>query len=165
MLDPTVILSDFPEPEDLVTGADDEMLKTCVIIDDFDLSRLTKTQQVNVSKLFRYLSSHNNISIMCSYQDFFSIPIIIRKCATQFLIYKPRNNDELTVISKRVGIKRDEMHNIFNREIKTKRDCLLIDLSCPEEFMIRKNIFTVLNIADYKTIKYAKQKYTEKDDD
>lgn len=165
MLDPTVILNDFPEPEDLVTGKDDEMLKTCVIIDDFDLSRLTKTQQVNVSKLFRYLSSHNNISIMTSYQDFFSIPTIIRKCATQFLIYKPRNQDELTVIAKRVGIKKDEMHNIFDREIKTKRDCLLIDLSCPDEFMIRKNIFTVLNIADYKTVKYAKQKYNEKDND
>lgn len=156
MLDPTVILNDFPAPEDLVTGGDDEMVKTCVIIDDFDLSKLTKTQQVNVSKLFRYLSSHNNISLFCSYQSFFSIPIIIRSCATQFLIYKPRNSDELSTIAKRVGIKKDMMHNIFDREIKKKQDCLLIDLTCPEEYFIRKNIFQPLNIEDYKTMKLSR---------
>lgn len=156
ILDPTIILSDFPEPEDLVTGSDDEMVKTAVIIDDFDLTKLTKQQQINVSKLFRYLSSHNNISIMTSYQDFFSIPTIIRKCATHFLIYKPRNQDELTVVAKRVGLKKDVIHNIFDREIKHKKDCLLIDLTCPDEFALRKNIFNVLNLDDYKTMKLAR---------
>ena len=156
MLDPTVILSDFPAPEDLVTGADDEMVKTAVIIDDFDLTKLTKTQMANVSKLFRYLSSHNNISVFCSYQDFYSIPVIIRKCATHFLIYKPRNADELTTIGKRIGLKKDVIHNIFDREIKKKQDCLLIDLTCPDEFFIRRNIFQPLNVDDYKTMKLTR---------
>jgi len=73
----------------------------------------------------------------------FSIPIIIRKCEIYFLIYKPRNSDEITVIAKRVGLKKDEMQNVFNREINAKHELLLIDLACPPEFMIRKNIFTV----------------------
>jgi len=143
-------------PEDLVTGPEDSMVKTAVIIDDFELTKLTKTQQVNVSTLFRYLSSHNNISMFTSFQDFFSIPIIIRKCATHFLIYKPRNADELSAIAKRVGLKKDVIHNIFDREIKKKQDCLLIDLTCPDEFALRKNNFNVLNIEDYKTVKLAR---------
>ena len=48
------------------------------------------------------------------------------------------------------------MHNIFDREIKKKQDCLLIDLTCPEEYFIRKNIFQPLNIDDYKTVKLVK---------
>ena len=157
ILDPTIILNDFPQPEDLVYGPDDEMLKTAIIIDDIDLSKLTKVQQLNISKLFRYLSSHSNISVFCSYQSFFSIPILIRNCCSHFLVYKPRNLDELHTISRRVGIEKNTFNNIFEREITGRRDCLLIDLSCPIELMLRKNIFQVLNINDYKKIKYSKK--------
>ena len=60
-LDPTLIITDIPSPEDIVLSKED-MKKTAVIIDDFEMSRLNKVQVSNLSKLFRYLSSHNNIS-------------------------------------------------------------------------------------------------------
>ena len=63
-LDPTLIITDIPSPEDIVLSKED-MKKTAVIIDDFEMSRLNKVQVSNLSKLFRYLSSHNNISIFC----------------------------------------------------------------------------------------------------
>jgi hypothetical protein len=142
------------------------MKKTAIIIDDFEMSRLNKVQIANLSKLFRYLSSHNNISIFCGYQDFFSVPIIIRKCCTHFIIWRTRNSDELTIISKRVGISKEIMHEIFRREMKSRRDSLMIDLVSPDNLFLRKNIFEVLDIDNYKPLKLAKRKtkYQEEDE-
>ena len=133
------------------------MKKTAVIIDDFEMSRLNKVQISNLSKLFRYLSSHNNISIFCGYQSFFDVPTIVRKCATHFLIWRTRNTDELTIIAKRVGLPKEVMHEIFKREMKDRRDSLMIDLVSPDQFFIRKNIFEVLDIENYKPLKLAKR--------
>ena len=142
------------------------MKKTAVIIDDFEMSRLNKVQISNLSKLFRYLSSHNNISIFCGYQSFFDVPTIARKCATHFLIWRTRNSDELTIIAKRVGLPKEVMHEIFKREMKDRRDSLMIDLVSPDQFFIRKNIFEPLNIDNYKPLKLAKKKskYQEEDE-
>ena len=165
-LDPTLIITDIPSPEDIVLSKED-MKKTAVIIDDFEMSRLNKVQVSNLSKLFRYLSSHNNISIFCGYQDFHSVPIIVRKCATHFLIWRTRNIDELTLIAKKVGLSKEIMHEIFRREIKERRDSIMIDLVSPDNLFIRKNIFEILNIENYKPLKLSKKKskYQEEEDE
>ena len=135
VLDPTLVITDIPSPEDIVLSKD-EMKKTAVIIDDFEMSRLNKVQIANLSKLFRYLSSHNNISIFCGYQDFFSVPIIIRKCATHFLIWRTRNSDELTIISKRVGVSKEIMHEIFRREMKS-RNAKVLKTTLAKEALVK----------------------------
>ena len=152
-----MIITDIPEPQDIVLSKED-MKKTAIIIDDFEMSRLNKVHIANLSKLFRYLSSHNNISIFCGYQDFFSVPIIIRKCCTHFLIWRTRNSDELTIISKRVGISKEIMHEIFRREMKSRRDSLMIDLVSPDNLFIRKNLFEILDIENYKPLKLSKKR-------
>jgi len=159
-----VIITDIPSPEDIVLSKED-MKKTAVIIDDFEMSRLNKVQISNLSKLFRYLSSHNNISIFCGYQDFHSVPIIVRKCATHFLIWRTRNIDELTLIAKKVGLSKEIMHEIFRREIKDRRDSIMIDLVSPDNLFIRKNIFEILNIENYKPLKLAKRKTKDQDEE
>ena len=65
---PKLILNDIPEAESMVNENNG---KTLMIIDDWDMDRLNKNQTQNLSKLFRYISSHHNISIMMSYQSFF----------------------------------------------------------------------------------------------
>ena len=163
-LDPTLIITDIPSPEDIVLSKED-MKKTAVIIDDFEMSRLYKAQVSNLSKLFRYLSSHNNISIFCGYQDFHSVPIIVRKCASHYLIWRTRNSDELTLIAKKVGVSKEIMHEIFRREIKDRRDSLMIDLVSPDHLFLRKNIFEVLDIENYKPLKLSKRKTKDHDED
>ncbi len=137
------------------------MKKTAVIINDFEMSRFNKVQVSNLSKLFRYLSSHNNISIFCGYQSFFDVPTIVRKCCTHFLIWRTRNSDELTLIAKRVSLSKEIMHEIVRREMKDRRDSLMIDLVSPDPLFIRKTIFGVLNIENYKPLKLAKIKTQE----
>jgi hypothetical protein len=163
-LDPTLIITDIPSPEDIVLSKED-MKKTAIIIDDFEMSRLNKIQVANLSKLFRYLSSHNNISIFCGYQDFHSVPIIIRKCATHFIIWRTRNSDEMTLIAKKVGMSKEIIHEIFRREMKSRRDSLLIDLVSPDNLFLRKNIFDILDIDEYKPLKLAKTNKEKKGND
>jgi GTPase SAR1 family protein len=113
ILDPTIILNDIPDIEGLVN---DKLGKTLIIIDDFDLTKISKIQQRNISLLFRYISSHHNISVMLSYQSFFDIPTIIRKCSNYFILYKTNNKDEISLIAKRVGY--DKKRFCFLRILK-----------------------------------------------
>ena len=83
-LDPTLIITDIPAPEDIVLSKED-MKKTAIIIDDFEMSRLNKVQIANLSKLFRYLSSHNNISIFLWVSRFSFCPHYRKEVCDSFL--------------------------------------------------------------------------------
>lgn len=143
MLDPTLILTDIPDVETLVS---EELGKTLIIIDDFDLSKLDDHQKRNLSMLFRYVSSHHNISVMLSYQSFFDIPTIIRKVCNYFFIWKTNNSDELTIIAKRVGYNKKTFQEIFKKYILNKFDFLVVDQAIDSEFELRKNLYEVIKL-------------------
>ena len=50
------------------------------------------------------------------------------------------------------------MHEIFRREMKSRRDSLLIDLVSPDNLFLRKNLFEILDIENYKPLKLANKK-------
>ena len=85
ILDATITLFDIPEIETIVS---EDNGKTLIIIDDWDMSKLDNHQKRNLGMLFRYVSSHHNISVLLSYQSFFDIPTIIRKTCNYFFIWK-----------------------------------------------------------------------------
>ena len=143
ILDPTITLFDIPDVESLVV---EELGKTLIIIDDFDLTKLDTIQKRNLSMLFRYISSHHDISVMLSYQSFFDIPTIIRKTCNYFFIWKTNNLDELTIIAKRTGYNKKTFQTIFSKYIKDKFDLLVIDQCIDPEYEIRKNLYEVIKL-------------------
>ena len=143
ILDPTITLFDIPEIESIVS---EDNGKTLIIIDDFDMSKLDTNQKRNLSMLFRYISSHHNISVMLSYQSFFDIPTIIRKTCNYFFIWKTNNVDELGTIAKRTGYNKKIFQSIFNKYIKDKHDFLVIDQQIDPEFELRKNLYEVIKL-------------------
>lgn len=148
-LDPTIILNDIPDVESIICPDNG---KTLIIIDDFELSKLNKIQLKNINMLFRYVSSHHNISVMLSYQSFFDIPAIMRKTCNYFILYKTNNIDEMSIIAKRVGFTKKPFIKLFRENITDKHDFLLIDMQCPEQYQIRKNFYEVLNYDEYDDI-------------
>jgi hypothetical protein len=76
------------------------------------------------------------------YQSFFDVLSIIRKCANIFIIYRPNNSDELVTIGRRVGLKKEEILEIFNTLLTEKRDTLTIDMTENSPAPLRKNLFT-----------------------
>ena len=140
ILDPTIILNDIPNVDNIVNP---RLGKTLIIIDDFDLVKLNKTQQQNISQLFRFISSHCNISIFLSYQSFFDIP---RKCANYFILFKTNNKLEIRLIASRIGYDKHLFVDMFEKNIINKHDFLIVDSNCDDKFMFRKNLYEVLNM-------------------
>ena len=142
-IDPTMIVNDIPDIESIV---DEDHKKTLIIFDDFELTKLNSLQQQRINILFRYGSSHMGISVMLSYQSFFSIPSIIRKCCNYFYIWRTQNIDEINIISKRCGFNKKVFQKLFKKYIIDKHDFLLIDTVRDD---IRKNIYEIIPKEEY----------------
>lgn len=139
--DPTMILNDIPDPCDLI----ENKVKSLIIIDDFEFSGVPKQTISNLSSLFRFVSSHHNFSVMCSYQSFFDVPPIVRKCSNVFVIYRPNNDDELATIGRRTQLKKHEIFGIFESLLTGMRDTLTIDMIIGSPAPLRKNLFEIID--------------------
>ena len=140
--DPYLISDEIPD----MSIFDDNKIKTLIVIDDYDFSGVSKAELKQISKLFRYYSSHKNISIICSYQSFFHIPKIIRKCCNIFTIFKPNSRQELTMISNRVGVDEEKLKNYFKKGgvASGRYDSITIDHTIDSRAFIRKNLYEIL---------------------
>ena len=135
-IEPTSVMSKIPDMELF-----DEKLKTLLIFDDFELCGLSKADKAKLSTLFRYVSSHRNVSIMMGYQSFFDVPTICRKTSTCFLVYVPLNSLELSTTANRVGLEAAEMRYIYKHICNGTYDSLFIDHTVGTPARLRKNIY------------------------
>lgn len=114
--------------------------KTLVVIDDLDLKGLNKAHKKNLDRLFGYVSTHKNISVICCQQDPYSIPPIVRRCSNVFVLWKGVDLDSFNSLAKKVGMKKDEFKSIFNK-FKDLRDSLWIDTTNNSPYPLRCNGF------------------------
>ena len=135
-LDVTMMMDEFPTIDFW-----DGKVKTLCIIDDVEFSNLSKDQSARLNKLLRYGSSHKNVSIYISNQNFFELPSLVRKLCNVFILWKPRSTMELKLIANRVGMKPAELEGIFENICNEFRDSLTIDLHYKSPAKLRKNIF------------------------
>lgn len=140
-MEPTMMMEEFP-PIDFWDGA----VKTCVIIDDVEFSSLSKEQTARMNKLFRYGSSHKNITVYVSHQSFFDLPVLIRKLCTTYILWKPRSVVELKTIANRVGYTAKALDWIFENVCNKHRDSLTIDHHHNTPAILRKNLWTSVEL-------------------
>jgi hypothetical protein len=138
--EPTEILDHMPD----ISLFEDGSQKMLVIIDDYEFERCSKDELRKLTTLFRMISSHKNVSIMCSYQSFFHCPSIARKTANVFILYKPTSDGELHTIANRVGIKYDVLYNLFRKHCTEYHDHIMLDMTPNSPYPIRKNIYEVI---------------------
>jgi hypothetical protein len=144
--DPEIITDEIPD----MSIFDQNTVKTLIVIDDYDFTACSKADLKQLSKLFRYYSSHKNISVICNYQSFFHIPKIIRKCSNIFTIYKPNSKQELTMIANRTGINERKLKSYFKKGgIASGRfDCITVDHTIDSPAPLRKCLFEVIEDSD-----------------
>lgn len=140
-LEPTMMLDSFP-PVEFYDGK----VKTLVIVDDVEYSNLSREQLARLHKLARYVSSHKNVTLYFTHQSFFDLPILVRKMCNVFCIWKPRSTTELKLISNRIGLKPEEVENIFENTCNQYRDFLTVDLHINTPATYRKNLFEKIDI-------------------
>jgi len=141
------------EPDDIFTQippmelfTEDTKNKTLIIIDDFEMKKMNAETERQLTTLFRYVSSHCNVSIMCGYQSFFDASNLCRKCSNIFLVYKPNSRREMTDIENRVGLSKGTLKDLFNSVATSPYDSITIDLTVGSPAKIRKNIYSAIDI-------------------
>jgi len=140
-IEPTMMMDEFPPKEFW-----DSKVKTLCIIDDVEFTNLSKEQIARMNKLFRYVSSHKNVTIYVSHQNFFELPGLVRKMCNVFVIFKPRSSTELKLIANRIGLKPDMLTNIFETTCNQYRDSLCVDFNQNSPSIFRKNIFEKIKV-------------------
>ena len=120
-------------------------VKTLVVIDDFDLTSLSKEQRGNLDRLFGYVSTHKNISIILCAQNFTNVPTIARRCSNFFVIWKTNDLENMSNVGRKSGLKPETFKSIFYNDMHKHRDSLWIDLTDNTPYPLRKNGFEILN--------------------
>ena len=142
-IEPTTKRETLPDVDEF-----DGKKKVLILIDDWDTTKISKDEQKRLSKLFRYGSTHLNISIYMSYQSTFHVPTIARRCSNLWNIWRPSSDNELKMIGERCGLKPEDITAIFDNICTHFRDFLTVDLTTNSPAKLRKSIFTPIELAD-----------------
>jgi hypothetical protein len=120
-----------------------ERKKTLVVIDDIEISLLDKQQLINLKRLYGYVSSHYNVHPVLCYQEWYSIPIYLRKISNVIALWKTRSLRTLTGIGSQLGFDKEQFKAIIMMLQKT-HDFLLFDLTKDSPAPIRLNGYEVI---------------------
>jgi hypothetical protein len=137
-----IYLDDIPAPNEF-----DEEGKTLVILEDLNLKEMSKQQRMCLDRLVGYVSTHKNVSVCITQQDFYSAPPIARKLCNIILLGKIRDRDQLGTVARKAGIEADEFKEAM-KLLKDRHDTLCIDMTADSPYPLRKNLFEVLKRKD-----------------
>jgi len=140
---PTMVISDLPPPE--IFNPDK---KTLLVIDDWEAEGINTAQKRLLSTLFRYVSSHCNVSIYLSFQTFMDCPPIARKCATSFVLWDCPSRLERSLICNRVGLPKGTLDYLFKEIASGPYDNITVDRSVGTPAFLRKNLYEKIDEED-----------------
>lgn len=138
-LDDCELIGEIPEPTEF-----DGSLKTCLILDDIDLSGMSKQQKACLDRVFGYVSTHSNVSVCLTSQEAFRIPPIVRRCANYYCLWKICDIDSLNQIGRKCGFKKEDFQHIFDKYLIEPKDSFHIDLTDHSPYKLRINGYTML---------------------
>lgn len=133
------MLGEIPAPEEW-----EGINKTLVVIDDLELKTLKGDQKRNLDRLFGYVSTHKNISVMLTSQDPFNVPPIVRRCSNLWILWRCPDLDSMAVCARKTGMRANNFNTIFNRHLLDTKDSLWMDSTDKTPYPLRKNGFTLL---------------------
>jgi predicted AAA+ superfamily ATPase len=119
--------------------------KTLIILDDIEFSSLSKIDLKNLDRLVGYDSTHKNISVMISSQDAFRLPSIVRRCANVMIVWKIKDKDNVAVLNRRLGLKKNVLFELFQKYLKKPTDSLCFDMTKNTPAPLRLNGFELLD--------------------
>lgn len=137
-LDVEMLDGNIPAPEDW-----EGEKKTLVILDDLEFRQMSKDQKRNLDRLFGFVSTHKNISVIATSQDAFNLMPCVRRCANIFVLWKSHDMDAMATLARKSGLKAEDFRQLFKLCDKPK-DSLWIDLTDKTPAPLRKNGFEII---------------------
>lgn len=132
------IISRPPEKSDFEKG-----VKTLLIIEDINMSLLSKIQRAEIDRVFGYISSHLGVSVILTSQTLTNVPLSIRRMASALIVWKGSDRRCVWVLSQMLGISKRDLEFYFD-SLKTKYDFLLLSNFPPPYPRITKNLYEVV---------------------
>ncbi len=133
------MLSEIPAPEEWAG-----VVKSLVILDDLELKMMKKEQLRNLDRLFGYVSTHKNISIILCCQDPFNCPPIVRRCANLWVLYQGTDLDSFNQLARKAGYPKSKFSQIFS-VCDEFHDSIWIDRTSGSPYPLRKNGFEIID--------------------
>lgn len=124
--------------------------KRLVIIDDYDMSKLSKDEYGAMERLFGYISSHMSVSIIITQQDMFHLPRFVVRLSNIFVLGRVINVDGLYTVGRRIGLRKNRMDQIAEiiwgdgRHDKDYRDKLVLDTTPHTPYPMRLNNYHII---------------------
>jgi hypothetical protein len=146
------MMANIPAPEDWKGE-----VKTLVILDDLEFKQMGKTQKRNLDRLYGYVSTHKNVSVILCAQDAFNVPPIVRRCSNLWIMWRTPDLDAMACVSRKTGMKAQNFNSIFNHLMCDTHDSLWIDQTSKSPYPLRRN--------GYEIIKKVEGEETKKEDD
>lgn len=131
----------IPSIEEFQSKKDEGFSRQLIILEDYE-SR--KKEDSELSMLFRYVSTHLNVSCILLYQDWYRIQTIARRCASGFLLYRSNDRTAMDMLARKVDMNKEDFNHLFDTFIKHPRDFIMFDRSSGSPYPIRLNLFTPL---------------------
>jgi hypothetical protein len=123
-------------------------VKRAVILDDLEYTAANKQRLRDLAMLFRYCSSHKGLSIFLAHQSWFDTPIIVKKMANVYVVWKPRARNELAMIENRVGLPEGTMKDLYKTLATGPMDSICVDLTRGSPAPLRLNIFQPIEMVE-----------------
>jgi hypothetical protein len=140
-MDLTDVFDEIPDLEFWETEQGTVPLKRAIILDDVEFTSSDKERKKRLAILFRYASTHKNLTVYFSHQSTFDCPAIVRKMSDVWVIWRPRSMLEMTTVENRVGLNKHTLKQLFDTVATGHRDSICIDLKENSPAKLRLNIF------------------------
>lgn len=121
--------------------------KTLCVVDDVEITLLSKEQQTNLKRLYGYVSSHYNVHPILCYQEWYSIPIFLRKICNVIALWKTRSLRTLTGIGSQLGYEKEEFKALTTL-LQKPHDFLMFDLTKGTRAPIRLNGYEIIEAVE-----------------
>ena len=133
------MLDDIPTPEEI-----DPDSKKLIILEDLEYGSMDKDTKKALDRLFGYVSTHKNLSVMLTAQDPFSVPAICRRCANLWVIWRVTDIDALSTVGRRTGMKSKHFSALFEKFINDTKDSIWVDLTSHSPAPLRLNGYQII---------------------
>jgi len=136
---------------------------TLCIIEDLNFSQ-NKHDKEQISKLFRYISTHRNVSVILNFQNYTDIPPIVRRLCNIHNVYEMTDLVQCEIVARRLGMKKGILPDMIDQLLDTRYDFLTFDNTTGTPYPRRKNLFQPINthkIKDFDPNLHKKKKNEE----
>ena len=131
-----------------IPGADffDARVKTLVILEDLNYLDMGTEQRGKLERLFGYVSTHKNVSVILTAQDPFRLIPSVRRCANVFVMWNNHDGDMIKRLARKCGMTPEKLVKLFEEHCQEAHDCIWIDSTAGSPAPIRKNGFQRLRL-------------------